>query len=199
MTRDEFLRRFLPRIAALPPEEQQRLCEYYNEILLDRMESGWEEEAAVAELGSVDELAERALEEYVQAAPVLLGAADTPSRRRGAGWAVLKGFGWFFGALIGVPLLLAALAVYACGWAVLASLAAAALAFVLAGVAAGGGMAAFVMQNPLAAFFQLGGGLFSCGLGVLLGVGTGHLFRLYARFTRFLSGRIGRLLHRKGA
>lgn len=132
MTRDEFLRRFLPRIAALPPEEQQRLCEYYNEILLDRMESGWEEEAAVAELGSVDELAERALEEYVQAAPVLLGAADTPSRRRGAGWVVLKGFGWFFGALIGVPLLLAALAVYACGWAVLASLAAAALAFVLA-------------------------------------------------------------------
>lgn len=95
MTRDEFLRRFLPRIAALPPEEQQRLCEYYNEILLDRMESGWEEEAAVAELGSVDELAERALEEYVQAAPVLLGAADTPSRRRGAGWVVLKGFGWF--------------------------------------------------------------------------------------------------------
>lgn len=199
MTRDEFLRRFLPRIAALPPEEQQRLCEYYNEILLDRMESGWEEEAGGRRARQRGRAGGEGAGGICAGGAVLLGAADTPSRRRGAGWVVLKGFGWFFGALIGVPLLLAALAVYACGWAVLASLAAAALAFVLAGVAAGGGMAAFVMQNPLAAFFQLGGGLLSCGLGVLLGVGTGHLFRLYARFTRFLSGRIGRLLHRKGA
>lgn len=200
MTRDEFLRQLLSRIAALPPGEQQRLCEYYNEILLDRIENGWEEEAAVAELGRVDELAERALEEYVQTGPSAPEAAVYPPRRkRGAGWAVLKGFGWFFGILIGVPLFLAAVAVYACGWAVLASLAAAALSLVLAGLAAGGTMAAFLLQNPLAAFFQLGGGLFSCGLGILLGVGTVHLFRLYARFTRFLSGRIGRLFHRKGA
>lgn len=45
MTKNEFLQQLLPRITGLPATEQQRILDYYNELVLDGVENGRDEEA----------------------------------------------------------------------------------------------------------------------------------------------------------
>ena len=57
MTKNEFLQQLLPRITGLPATEQQRILDYYNELVLDGVENGRDEEAIVAGFGSVEDAA----------------------------------------------------------------------------------------------------------------------------------------------
>ena len=43
MTKNEFLQQLLPRITGLPATEQQRILDYYNELVLDGVENGRDE------------------------------------------------------------------------------------------------------------------------------------------------------------
>lgn len=57
MNKNEFLSALKARLSALPPNELEERLEFYSEMLDDRIEEGLSEEAAVAEIGSVDDVA----------------------------------------------------------------------------------------------------------------------------------------------
>ena len=180
MTKNEFLQQLLPRITGLPATEQQRILDYYNELVLDGVENGRDEEAIVAGFGSVED------------------AAAPPIKTRSSGMRILIGVAWFFGGIIGFPLVLAAGVLYLCGWIVLLSLAITAVSLLLGGVASCAMMLAILGQAPQAALFQFGAGVLIIGLGILSSVGVFHLFRLYWVFSRRLSASISRAFARKG-
>lgn len=188
MTKNEFLQQLLPRITGLPATEQQRILDYYNELVLDGVESGRDEEAIVAGFGSVEDAARKIWEDY--AAP--------PVKTRSVGMRILIGVAWFFGGIIGLPLALAAGVLYLCGWIVLLSLAITAVSLLLGGVASCAMMLAILGQAPQAALFQFGAGVLIIGLGILSSVGVFQLFRLYWVFSRGLSASISRAFARKG-
>ena len=175
MTKNEFLQQLLPRITGLPATEQQRILDYYNELVLDGVENGRDEEAIVAGFGSVEDAACKIWEDY--AAP--------PIKTRSSGMRILIGVAWFFGGIIGFPLVLAAGVLYLCGWIVLLSLAITAVSLLLGGVAS-------------CAMLLFGAGVLIIGLGILSSVGVFHLFRLYWVFSRRLSASISRAFARKG-
>ena len=111
---------------------------------------------------------------------------------------ILIGVAWFFGGIIGFPLVLAAGVLYLCGWIVLLSLAITAVSLLLGGVASCAMMLAILGQAPQAALFQFGAGVLIIGLGILSSVGVFHLFRLYWVFSCRLSASISRAFARKG-
>ena len=62
MNKKEFLRVLSDALRGMPRAERARSLEYYGEMIQDRMEEGMSEEAAVACLGSADEIARQILE-----------------------------------------------------------------------------------------------------------------------------------------
>lgn len=190
MTKEAFFDALLARLAGLPREERQRVVSYYEELLLDGLESGRDEQELIAGFGQVDDIARKIWEEYATSSP----------QKRGTGKKVLEGVAWFFfGLIVGLPLLLSAAALYLCGWAVLLSLAAAAVALGISGVYACVAAAFFLVSAPLNALFQIGAGLLMLGIFVLFTVGVWALFRLYIRFSRWLVACAKRKFVRRGA
>lgn len=188
MTKNEFLQQLLPRLTGLPATEQQRILDYYNELVLDGVESGRDEETIVAGFGSVEDAARKIWEDY--AAP--------PVKVRSVGMRVLIGVAWFFGAIVGFPLVMAAGVLYLCGWIILLSLAITAVSLLFSGVASCALMVTILGKAPQAALFQFGAGVLIIGLGILSSVGVYKLFRLYWAFSRGLSAFISRAFARKG-
>ncbi len=58
MDKSTFLQKLQKRLKGLPEEDLQRTLDYYREMIEDRMEEGLSEEEAVAEIGSVEDIAE---------------------------------------------------------------------------------------------------------------------------------------------
>ena len=74
MNKQEFLSRLEEALAGLPREELMERLAFYRESIDDRMETGLTEEAAVAELGPVEEIASQILSDSV----LILATKDTP-------------------------------------------------------------------------------------------------------------------------
>ena len=62
MKKREFLSRLRQKISVLPSRDMERTLEYYSEMIDDYIESGYSEDAAVAEMGSVNHVAAQILE-----------------------------------------------------------------------------------------------------------------------------------------
>lgn len=191
MTHQEFQTRLWEALSTLPPIERQKAADYYNELILDAIENGGQEEEVIASLGSIEEIRDKTLVEYGQSLPY--------SNSRNTLRTTLTAIGLPFAILIGIPLAAAALALYLSGWAVIASLwvsAAAMAACLPLGILSG---CFLFSQSVTAALFQMGAGVLTAGLGLLLGAGMLALTRLYIRFTRWLWRSITGLFHKKGA
>lgn len=63
MTKMHFLLSLRDKLAALPQAELEERLSFYSEMIEDRMEEGLSEEEAVADIGSVEEIAAQALGE----------------------------------------------------------------------------------------------------------------------------------------
>ena len=189
MTHQEFQIRLWEALSTLPPIERQKAAEYYNELILDAMENGGAEEEVIASLGSIEEIRDKTLVEYGQSLPY--------SNSRNTLRTTMTAIGLPFAILIGIPLAAAAFALYLSGWAVIGSLWASALAMV-AGLPLGIFSGCFLFgQSVTAALFQMGAGILTAGLGLLLGVGMLHLTRMYTRLTRRMWRSIKGLFHKK--
>lgn len=159
MDKNTFLANLQKRLKGLPEEDVQRTLEYYREMIEDRMEEGLSEEEAVAEIGSVEEIA----------APLL----PKSSRRKMKAWEItllILGFPVWF------PLLVAAAAVVisvvAVIYAVDISLAAGCLGGVLCAVV-------YLIQCHWAgAAFLFGAGLLCGGLAILCFMGSNALMKV---------------------
>ena len=139
MNKVEFLNTLGGRLSRLPAEDVVQSLAYYEEMIDDRMDEGMTEAEAVADLGSVDDIADQILSEI--SLPSLVKARARSSRTLRAWEIVLL----VLGSPVWLPLAVAALtvifAVYAvlwaadvCCYAVTAAVAASALALLGAGV-----------------------------------------------------------------
>lgn len=120
MNKQEFLRALEAELCGLPEEELAERLAFYAEMIDDRMEEGYSEEQAVAQIGSAEEVAEQILEQTPLAR--LIARRIKPQRRMRV-WEVLL---LVLGAPLWLPLLFAAvavvLAVYVSVWSVAVSL-----------------------------------------------------------------------------
>ncbi len=167
MKRTEFFTELKRRLSGLPQEDIDRSLEYYGEMLDDRMEEGIAEEAAVAALGSMEEITEQILSEVPLTK--LVGHSlkpKTPLR----GWTVAL---LIIGFPLWLPLLLTAgillLTAYALLWVLVGVYYAVVLALGVGGIA--GALSALPLLftgNVDTAIFALSVGCIAMGCAILL-------------------------------
>lgn len=165
MTRLEFISSLRERLSGIPAAELEDRIVFYTEAIDDRIEDGLTEEQAVADIGSVEDIAEAILSEI----PLTRLVKDKikPRKRLEAWEIVLIAVGF----PVWLPLLIAAFAVgvsvYASVWAVIISL----WAVFASVVGCGGGVTVgsliqFVVGHEFSALALFGAGIFLCGLSI---------------------------------
>ena len=170
MTKLEFISSLYERLSGVPKKELEDRISFYVEAIEDRIEDGLSEEEAVADVGSVDDIASAILSEIPLAS--LVKDKIKPKKKLRAWETTLIAVGspiWF-------PLLIAAIAVifalYASVWAVIISLWAVFGSIVgcaFGGIA--GAVALFVLGHHTAALAIFGAGTFLCGLSIFSFIG----------------------------
>lgn len=100
MSKEEFLAQLRRGLAGLPQEDVEERLTFYSETIDDRIEEGLTEEAAVADVGDVDEIAALWAMELAVVACLLAGVvAGAVSLFRGGLSGLLLGGGLFSGGL----------------------------------------------------------------------------------------------------
>lgn len=167
MNKTDFLHSLTDRLSLLPCEEISDRLDYYSEMIDDRMEDGLTEEEAVAELGTVDDIAAQILSDIPLATLV---KGKVKSKRRMTAWEIIL---LVLGSPIWLSLLIAAFAVvlslYISLWAVVISLWAVFASLIACAV---GGVAACIALaltgNVITGIALLGTGLICAGLAIFL-------------------------------
>lgn len=164
MTKIQFLYELDEKLSKLSNEDRNTALEYYSEMIDDRIEDGMSESAAVAALGSIEDI----YAETVSTIPLHRLIKLKLSNRKASGiWnTILKFFGFI---VFGIPVIAVIFAVivslYAALWSVVASFFAATVALAAGGIAGVGLFLPTVFIGaPVKGIFLLGAGMFSLGL-----------------------------------
>lgn len=178
MTKIEFLKQLKKKLRPLPEKERQRILDYYTEIIEDEMEEGRSEADAVSRRGTVTEIAEQTLRDYVCEHKL----SDTEDG---------KNSGAYYGGR-GKRLVIAAvsfpiwLPLYAAGWSVLAALLIAAVSCSLGGAVCLIPSFIMIAFEGAVGWVQTGICFIALGCGVLLEFGSWELTKLWLKMTRWL-------------
>lgn len=176
MDKQEFLARLRQGLSGLPQSDVEERLSFYEEMIDDRMEEGLSEEAAVAEIGPVQEI----IDQIVAETPLtkLVKEKIKPKHALRAWEIVLL----VLGSPIWLSLLVAALAVvlsfYGVIWSVILSLWAVEAALALSAV--GGVVLGAVLScqgNALPVLAVIGAGLACAGLSIFLFFGCKEVTR----------------------
>ena len=167
MDKQEFLARLRKGLAGLPREEAEERLAFYSEMIDDRVEDGLSEEAAVAGIGSVDEIVAQIVAEIPLTRIV---RERVKSKRRMKAWEIIL---LVLGSPIWLALMISAfavlLSVYIVIWSVIVSLWAVFVSFAagaLGGAAAG---ILLVCRGDLwAGLVMISAGLALAGLAIVL-------------------------------
>lgn len=92
MSKKQFLKRLNKKLKVLPSAERKKALDYYAELIDDRVEAGFTEEAAVMELGEVNDAANGMIADAEERGVKL--------RRSGGRWIVALLFGILCGVLL---------------------------------------------------------------------------------------------------
>ena len=166
MTKLEFISALTGKLSYLPWEDVRERVEFYIEAIEDRVEEGLSEEAAVAEVGSPEEIAALIIADL----PAAVAEAPHKKQRRklSSGEIVLL----VLGSPLWLSLLIAAAAVvvslYASLWAVVISLWAVFVSVVAGAFAGVVGGAFLTFANASSGVFLIGAGIFCIGAAILL-------------------------------
>lgn len=165
MTKQEFLAELGRRLPGLSREEVEERQSFYREMIDDRMEEGFSEAEAVAQIGSVDAAAADIVGER---APVAVQAEDAPKRKRKA-WEIAL---LILGAPLWGSLLIAAAAVVFSGyvvlWALIVALWAVFVSFAVGGAVAIIDGIVYLAAGDPQGLAILGAGLFCAGCAIFL-------------------------------
>ncbi len=172
MNKQEFLAALRARLSGLPKEDVEERLHFFGEMIDDRMEEGIAEEAAVSEIGSVDEIATQIV------ADIPLGKIARekikPKRRMRAWEIVLLVLGSPIWLSLAVAAFAVFLALYAVLWSLVAVLWAVFASFAvgaLGGVLAGSGFA--VLGHVSSGIALIGVSLACGGVSIFLFFGCG--------------------------
>lgn len=165
MFKAEFLDALRKRLEGLPHGVIMESLEFYSEMIDDRIEEGMSEQEAVRSIGSVDEIAAQIIAET----PIrkIIKENITPKNKLSTTAIVLI----CVGAVVWVPLLIAAIAifisVYACLWAAIVCAWAAFVTFAacfIGGIA--GGTACAIFISAPSGLLLIAGGLICASLAI---------------------------------
>ncbi len=169
MKKADFLKKLEYCLDALPKEDINRSLNYYEEIILDRMEDGLSEEEAVAAIGSIDDVVHQILFET----PItkLIKRKVSKIKRGTLGITLI-----ILGSPIWISLLAAFLVLFISAYTVIFSLVVTYYAVGISVIALG--IVGIVLFFPLlfsgsaaAGVLHLGIGVFATGLGIIV-IGT---------------------------
>ena len=167
MLKNEFMEQLRSRLVGLPSQEVEERLGFYSEMIDDRIEDGLTEEEAVADVGSVDSIAEQIIADI----PLIKIAEEKiRPKRRLAFWEILL---LVLGSPIWLSLLVAALSVVLSLYVVLWSLVATLWSvFAAITACAPGGIAAGVIfmigGSAASGIAMMGAGLVCAGIAILL-------------------------------
>ena len=178
MTKQEFLDTLRAGLTGLTESDASERITFYSEMLDDRIEEGLSEEAAVAQIGSVDEIVASILAEIPQKQRDVITRVDKPTHHQATPkkeekkhmetWQIIL---LILGFPLWLPLLIAAFAVVisliAVLWSVVVSLWA--LFAALVGVGLGctlGGVIMGISSSAVGGVAAIGAGLVSAGLSI---------------------------------
>ena len=163
MNKNEFLNQITNALSGLPQEEIKKTLDYYSEIIDDAVEDGDDEQEVIARLGSIDDIAEKIINET----PIRkFVKEDVKNYNMSIPVIILL----IIGSPIWLSLLISALSVvfsvYAAIWTVIASLFAVFAALALSGVALIIASPFLIGVKPLEAMFSFGTALVCAGISV---------------------------------
>lgn len=165
MTKIQFLISLHERLAGLPRNEIEERLNFYSEMIEDRMEEGLSEDAAVAAVGSIDDISAQILADV----PLVKIAKEKikPKRRMKAWEIVLLAVGSPIWASLLIAAIAVAVSVYAALLSVIISLWAifgALIGCAIGGIAAG--VAYLCLGHKILGVALLGAALACLGLGI---------------------------------
>ena len=167
MKKQEFLCALKQKLSGLPKHDVEERLNFYSEMIDDRMEEGWTEEAAVSDLGSVNEIVAQIIADI----PLTKIATErVKQKERLKMWEIVL---LIFGSPIWLSLAIAAFAVIlslyivlwsliVSVWAVFVALVACAIGGVIAGIIFA------VSGNGLSGIAVVGAGIVCAGLAIFL-------------------------------
>lgn len=169
MNKAEFLSALRTKLAGLPEIDIKKSLAYYSEMIDDRIEDGMTEEAAVNDLGSIDEIASQIFMDT----PLPKVVKATAQKKKSRGISVWELILLILGFPLWGPLIFAAVAVifsvYIVIWSIVISLYAVDFAIAVSGVGMIVGCAILTLTgHPLSGVLVLGAGLICAGIAILL-------------------------------
>ena len=167
MNKQDFMAALQKKLAGLPKEDREERLSFYSEMIDDRIDDGLTEEAAVAEIGPVDQVFRQIMEDIPLSR--LVREKARPKRSLKAWEIVLLVLGSPLWASLLIAALAVVLSVFAALWAVILSCYAVVLALAACTV---GGLAMSVVYfqqgNTAGAGCALAASLVCAGLAILL-------------------------------
>ena len=167
MNKQEFLAKLRKGLHGLPQNDIEERLTFYNEMIDDRMEEGLTEDAAVSEIGTVNEV----VSQIVTETPLSkIGKEKVRPKRTLRVWEIVL---LALGSPIWLSLLIAAFAVifavYVTAWSVIAALWASELALAVSSIGSILSAVIFAFQvNGIVAIAVLGAGIAFAGLSIFL-------------------------------
>ncbi len=139
MSKQEFLDGLRAELQKASIANIDNMVEYYDEMICDRIEDGMSEEAAVADVDSIEEIVNNAMLDKPVTALVKERVVKSREKAKSNGtqvlWIVLAVLGFPVWFPIGIALLAIVFSLYVAIWAVVISIFAVLLALVVAGLA----------------------------------------------------------------
>lgn len=177
MKKKDFLERLQAAIHDLAPAEQKVSLDYYNEMIDERIEAGMPEEAAVAEMGSPEQIAAEIRQNTL---PVEM----VPQKQKPGVWTIIL---LILGSPIWLSLLIAlcavVLSVYIALWSVMLSLWSVVLAMLCTSLGCFWVTATDLSSSPMNALLYFGTGAVAIGIGLLMMLGCKSLTLLCAEIS----------------
>lgn len=177
MKKQEFLKALQAALGDLAPAEQNVSLDYYDEMIDERIEAGMTEEAAVAEMGSPEQIAA----EIGQNTPPMTA---TPPRQKPRVWTIIL---LILGSPIWLSVLIALgsviLSLYIVLWSVMLGLWSVVLALFCTSLGCLYVTAADVSSAPMNALLYFGTGVAAVGMGLLMMLGCKYLTLLCAKLS----------------
>ena len=192
MTKIKFLMSLHDQLSDLPKDEVEERLSFYSEMIEDRMEEGLSEADAVAEIGSVDEIATQITEELKKPKKV---------KKKLKKWEILLltlGFPLWFpllvaGASVAFSLYVVLWSMVVSVWAVFGAMVGSSVGMVVSG------MGVILNGNPPSGVAMIGAGITCAGLAVFMFYGCKSATKGLIFLTKKLGSAIKRLFGWKEA
>ena len=185
MTKIDFLLELSDRLEGLNEEDREQSCQFYDEMIDDRIEEGMSEEEAVADLGSIDDIVKHIIREI----PIshIIKTKIKATNRLGAIAILALVFGGLILLPIGISLFATFVAIYVSVWSIVVSFFAIAIPFSASGLVGIAMLVTSAIRGEIyAGIFILGTGLLLAGISIPLYKICIDLARAMCRFSKYV-------------